>query len=154
MKSQLHRIRRLCSREEDYKEAAELLKQRCVASDYKLDVICKVFTNYEDIQRNLNDRVQDDVDDTHKVRLITLAGTPYEGSIRSFAERMNRVLATSGIKIELVKTTGPSIARSLFKNNNNGLDFTEDCGNCIICSNGARNDQNVVSSTVPGNPIV
>ena len=26
----------------------------------------------------------------------------------------------------------------------------EDCGNCIICRNGARNAQNVVSSTVTG----
>ena len=39
MKSQLHRIRRLCSNETDYKEAAELLRQRCTASNYKIDVI-------------------------------------------------------------------------------------------------------------------
>ena len=64
---------------------------------------------------------------------------------------MNRVLATSGIKIELVKTTGPSVAQSLlFRNNNNGADFTEDCGNCIVCNNGAHNVQNVVSSNVTG----
>ena len=150
MKSQLHRIRRLCSNETDYKEAAELLRQRCTASNYKIDVIQEVFANYEEIPRNLNDRVQNNNDDTHKVRLITLSGTPYEASIGAFAKRMNRVLATSGIKIELVKTTGPSIAKSLFKNNNSGADFTEDCGNCIICNNGARNAQNVVSSTVTG----
>ena len=63
---------------------------------------------------------------------------------------MNRVLATSGIKIELVKTTGPSIGKSLFNNNNSGADYSEDCGNCIICNNGARYAQNVVSSTVTG----
>ena len=151
IKSQLHRIRRLCSREEDYKEAALLLKQRCIASDYKLDVINEVFTNYDEIPRNLFDRVQHiDDNNTHIVRLITLAGTPYEGSIGSFAKRMNRVLATSGIMIELVKTTGPSLAKSLFKNNNNGSDFTGDCGNCIICRNGARNDLNEICSTVTG----
>ena len=63
---------------------------------------------------------------------------------------MNRVLATSGIKVELVKTTGPSIAKSLFSNNSNGADFTEDCGNCIICRNGAHNVQNTITSTVTG----
>ena len=150
MKSQLHRIRRLCSREEDYKEAVELLKRRCIASNYKIDVIQDVFANYEEIPRNLNDRVQNNTDDIHIVRLITLAGTPYERSIGAFAHRMNRVLATSGIKVELVKTTGPSIAKSLFHNNDNGPDFTEDCGNCIICRNGAHNEQNTICSNVTG----
>ena len=150
IKSQLYRIRRLCSREEDYIIAAELLKQRCTASDYKIDVIEDVFDNYKEIPRDLNDRFRDDDDNSHKVRLVVLAGTQYEFSIKAFAERMNRVLATSEIKIELVKTTGPSIAQSLFRNNNNGPDFTEDCGNCIICINGARDVQNVVSSHVTG----
>ena len=63
---------------------------------------------------------------------------------------MNRVLATSGIKVEIVKTTGPSISKSLFSNNNNGNDHAEDCGNCIICNNGARNLEGKVSSTVTG----
>ena len=150
MKSQLHRIRRLCSKEEDYKEAAELLKQRCVASGYKIDTIQDVFRNYEEIPRDLTDRFPNSDDDVHKVRLITLAGTPYLRSIEAFAQRMNRVLATSGIKVELVKTTGPSIGKSLFNNNSNGADFTEDCGNCIICNNEAHNVQNRVGSTVTG----
>ena len=150
MKSQLQRIRRLCSEEDDYKDAVELLKLRCKASSYKLDVIEEVFDNYEDIPRNLEDRSKDDDEDAHIVRLITLSGTSYEGEIKAFANRMNRVLATSKIKIELVKTTGPSIARSLFKNNNNGPDYLEDCGTCIICRNDARNASNVLESTVTG----
>ena len=56
IKSQLYRIRRLCSREEDYIIAAELLKQRCTASDYKIDVIEDVFDNYKEIPRDLNAR--------------------------------------------------------------------------------------------------
>ena len=113
-------------------------------------MIHEVFSNYEEIPRNLDDRIQDKVDDTHVVRLIVLAYTPYESNIGTFANRMNRVLATSGIKVELVKTTGPSVAKSLFSNNNNGADFTEDCGNCIICRNGAHNVQNTITSTVTG----
>ena len=96
------------------------------------------------------DRSKDNDKDAHIVRLITLSGTSYEGEIKAFANRMNRVLATSKIKIELVKTTGPSIARSLFKNNNNGPDYLEDCGTCIICRNDARNASNVLESTVTG----
>ena len=115
-----------------------------------MHLVQDVFTNYEEIPRNLNDRVQNNTDDIHIVRLITLAGTPYERNIGAFAHRMNRVLATSGIKVELVKTTGPSIAKSLFHNNNNGPDFTGDCGNCIICRNGAHNEQNTICSNVTG----
>lgn len=151
IKSQLQRIRRLCSREDDYKEAAKDLKERCIASGYKIDVIDAVFTNFETIPRTLEDRKTDEVDDTHKVRLIALSGTSYEKEIGAFASRMNRVLATSRIIVEIVRTTGPSIARTLFNNNNNGNDHTEDCGNCIICINGARNQQGEVSSTVTGN---
>ena len=151
MKSQLQRIRRLCSREDDYKEAAKDLKERCIASGYKIDVVDAVFANFEEIPRTLEDRLAADADDTHKVRLITLSGTSYEKEIKGFASRMNRVLATSGIIVEIIKTTGPSISRLLFNNNNNGNDHREDCGNCIICNNGARNQQGEVSSTVTGN---
>ena len=89
-------------------------------------------------------------DDIHKLRLITLSGTRYEGEILAFAKRMNRVLITSGIKIEIVKTTGPSLAKSLFSNNINGNDHVADCGNCIICINSAKNTQGVIKSTVTG----
>ena len=150
MKSQLQRIRRLCSREDDYLAAGKELKERCIASGYKLDVIDAVFANYEEMPRNLQDRHVGDDDDTHKVRLIALSGTRYEKEIGSFATRMNRVLATAGIRVEIVKTTGPSLSKSLFHNNNNGNDHSEDCGNCIICNNGARNLDGEVSSTVTG----
>ena len=115
MRSQLHRIRRLCSRDEDYIRAGKELKERCIASGYKLDVVNLVFNNYEEIQRNLDNRHKDDEDDTHKIRLIAMPGTRYEGEILGFAKRMNRVLITSGIQVEIVKTTGPSLAKSLFK---------------------------------------
>ena len=150
MRSQLYRIRRLCSRDSDYKEAVEQLKQRCVSSGYKNDDITEVFTNYEEIPRTLEDRVKEDADDdTHKVRLITLAGTQYGKEIKSFAERMNRVLSTSGIRIEIVKTTSPSLAKSLFSNNSNA-NHADNCGNCIICRNSAINAQGTVSSTITG----
>ena len=62
---------------------------------------------------------------------------------------MNRVLSSSGIRVEIVKTTGPSLAKSLFNNNNN-VEHAGNCGNCIICRNGAANNSGMVKSTVTG----
>ena len=149
MKSQLYRIRRLCSRETDYVVAVEQLKHRCKASGYKMNDITEVFAGYEDIPRNLEDRIREDDDDMHKVRLITMAGTPYGDEIKEFATRMNRVLSNSMIKVEIVNTTSPSLAKSLFNNNGN-VEDTGNCGTCIICRNGAINTQGMVRSTVTG----
>ncbi len=149
MKSQLYRIRRLCSRESDYKEAVELLKQRCTSSGYKHTDITDVFENYEHIPRSLEDRVKKDEEEMHKLRLITLAGTQYGKEMQVFASRMNRVLFQAGIRVEIVKTTGQNLARSLFNNNNN-VNNADKCGRCIICRNGAWNTEGVVTSTVTG----
>ena len=62
---------------------------------------------------------------------------------------MNRVLSSSKIKVSMVKTTGPSIAKLLFHNNNSGA-RPVDCGNCIVCKNGGRNTDGVVCSSVTG----
>ena len=78
--------------------------------------------------------MREDDDDMHKVRLVTLAGTPYAADIEAFATRMNRVLVTSKINVQIVKTTGPSLAKLLFRNNTNVSDEVN-CGNCIICRN-------------------
>ena len=150
MKSQLQRIRRLCSRQSDYVEAVEQLKQRCAASGYKAVDIEAVFTDYENIPRTLDDHTRDDDDDdTHKVPLVTLAGTPYSNDIKEFATRMNRVLSSSKIEVQIVSTTGPSLAKSLFSNNGN-VENVENCGNCILCRNNAINTQGTVRSTVTG----
>ena len=79
-----------------------------------------------------------------------MAGTTYEKSIEEFTRRMNRVLSSGEIKIELVKSTGLSIARSLFRNNNS-VNSHPDCnGKCIICKNAAANSEGAVTSTVTG----
>ena len=62
---------------------------------------------------------------------------------------MNRVLVNSKIKVEIVKTTGSSIAKILF-NNNNTNNCIQDCGICFVCNNNTRNEREVVKSTVTG----
>ena len=149
MKSQMKRIRRLCSRDVDYIEAIELLKKLCISSGYKNEDVTLVFDNYQRLPRNLDDHLSADVDDFHEVRLVVLSGTSYQADIDLFAKRMNHVLSSSKIKVSIVKTTGPSIAKLLFHNNDSGVRLV-DCGNCIVCRNGARNTDGVVCSNVTG----
>ena len=149
MKSQIQRIRRLCSRDRDYTEALQRLRERCEASGYKREDIVSVFTEHENLPRNLYNPPITSDDDYHRVRLVALSGTPYETDIQMFARRMNRVLSSSKIKVSIVKTTGPSISKLLFHNNNSGIRLS-DCGNCIVCRNGARNTNGVVCSNVTG----
>ena len=146
IKSQLYRIRRLCSRDSDYKVACSLLKERCIASGYKHSLIDEVFNQSLSLPRNLQDRNVIDDDNTHIIRLVALAGTQYEGDIFTFASRMNRVLANAGIKVEIIKTTGPSIAKTLF--NNNTHKSITDCGNCLVCRNNIKNNSQMIKSTV------
>ena len=149
MKSQMQRIRRLCSRDIDYIEAIELLKKRCISSGYKNEDVEIVFDNYQHLPRNLYDHRSTDTDDYHEVRLVVLSGTVYQSDIELFAKRMNRVLSSSKIKVSIVKTTGPSIAKLLFRNNDTGVPLV-DCGHCIVCRNGARNTDGKVCSNVTG----
>ena len=51
--------------------------------------------------------------------------------------------------MQIVKTTGPSLAKLLFRNNTNVCNEVN-CGNCIICRSGGMNDTGVVKSTVTG----
>ena len=146
MKSQLYRLRRLCSRDIDYNEACLLLKGRCISSGYKEELIGETFSQYESIPRDLSDRTPTIDNSKHCVRLVVLSGTHYEKEITAFANRMNRILEINNIKIQIVKTTGPSIAKSLF-NNNNTLYHTYNCVNCIVCDNNLREGNGLVSSS-------
>ena len=149
MKSQLLRIRRLCSREADYLQAVECLKSRCERSGYRRDDIETVFASHEVLPRNLYYQVDIDNDDSHQVRLVTLAGTVYQSEIDDFARRMNRVLSSSKIKVSIVKTTSPSLAKLLFHNNNSGIREV-DCGSCFLCDNNVFNREGVVRSNITG----
>ena len=149
MKSQILRIRRLCSRNEDYLEAVQLLKIRCESSGYKREDIELAFANHETLPRNLSNQVTTSDDDCHEVRLVALSGTSYAKDIDLFAMRMNRVLSSANIKVSIVRTTGPSIARLLFRNNDSRM-AEVDCRNCIVCNNEARNKEGVEMSNTTG----
>ena len=84
------------------------------------------------------------------VSLVVLTGTPYEKKFIDFAERMNQILASEKLKIEVVRSTAPTIGRLLFNNNNNSS--IEECStdNCVVCVNNLQNKSGVVKSSVTG----
>ena len=133
----------------DFTNALQLLRQRCEASGYRRDDIEYVFSSYENLPRNLYGQPNIDRDDHHEVRLVALAGTPYAADIDLFAKRMNRVLSSSKIRVSIIRTTGPSIAKLLFHNNDSVITQV-DCRSCIVCNNQARNSDSSIWSTTTG----
>ena len=68
---------------------------------------------------------------------------------QKFTGRINRSLQNHNIKIELVKSTGASIAKMLF-NNNVKCRREHACINCDVCSKNLRGDSEEVISPTNG----
>ena len=134
IKSQLYRLRRLCSREIDFDNAVNELKVRCVNSGYPLDLISEVLSVSSNLTRSI---VKDPViqkDNQRHIRLITLAGTVYENEFKNFAARMNPIIQSLGINIQVVKATSSSTSQLLFNNcDKNDHLVNCDSSNCPIC---------------------
>ena len=82
------------------------------------------------------------------IRLVTLAGT-YEKEFINFAKQMNSYLVSFGFKIEIVRSTAPTIGRVLF-NNNNKSSVVQECNlnNCMVCPIGIQNKSGLTKSSV------
>ena len=89
----------------------------------------------------------------HILRLIAVSGTTYEKEFVQFAKRINPLVAHKGIKIEIVKSTSPSLARLLFNNNDSSHTMDHKChiNNCSLRHSGIINKSGEVVSTVTGN---
>ena len=153
VKSQLYRIRRLCSRNEDFDEAVWDLEMRCKNSGYSSKLIDSVLSQPYTVQRILSKP------DTHSfkntpgsLRLITLSGTTYENEFTEFAKRINPLVSQKGIKIEIVKSTAPTLGRILFNNSNSSNKSDNQChnNNCSLCCSNIINKSGKVASTVTG----
>ena len=151
IKSQLYRLRRLCSRDVDYEKAVSDLKDRCLKSEYPVLMVNNILNNAPNITRTIsrNEVVAHAISEQPQIaRLVVLSGTPYEKEFSNFASKMNALIG-SRIKIEIVKSTAMSISRLLF-NNCDTYEIRKDCDaqNCIICSNGMNKDNTLLTSTV------
>ena len=151
IKSQFYRLRRLCSRDEDFVEAVNVLKVRCLNSGYPLDLITNILEPSNTLTRVLTKNKPKDPGNLNQVSLVTIAGTTYENEFFKFAARMNPLLRPLGINIRIVKSMSSSIGQLLF-NNCDKHDNAEQCNirNCLICTHGLNSNNSVCTSTVSG----
>lgn len=151
VKSQLFRLRRLCSRNTDFKNSVEDLKIRCLRSGYKKEMVESILSQSFSLERNLikTIMVNPTIDNKIKVRLVILSGTWYEKEFTKFAKQMNSSLSQSNFKIEIVKGTAPTIGQYLFNNNNKSL-ATVECrvDNCLVCPNELQSKSGIVKSVL------
>ena len=153
VKSQLIRVRRLCSRECDFKVAVAQLKHRCLNSGYCPKMVNGLLDHGLQMKRLLQKaRPSTDTSiNAFHVRLVSLCGTVYEKELNAFARRMNSILSSSWLVIDVVKSTYLTLGQLLF-NNNDCEHVDRRCSNekCLVCVNEIRSSINFVTSTVNG----
>ena len=151
VKSQLYRIRRLCSEQSDFEMAVDGLHTRCIKSGYDSKMVNDILEHGKALQRVLQYQPDPatDVDKVMKetVRLVILSGTPYEKLFLDFAKRINSV-SLSKICVTIVRSTGPTLGQLLF-NNSNTSGLVEPCclKNCVVCKNCLLDKTGVVFSS-------
>ena len=151
VKSRLFTIRKLCSRNSDFKESVEKLKMRCIRSGYNINMVQDILNQSDSLERTLSNMVNIPENPKIGIRLVILTGTFYEKDFINFARRINSYLSSSNLKIEIVRSTAPTIGQMLF-NNNNKSSTIQDCStnNCVVCSNDLQDKSGVLKSSVTG----
>ena len=142
VKSQLTRLRRLCSKDSDFMEAVDKLRDRCLNSGYDADMVHQILANASTMKRVLtpDDKVKEE--EFEVIRWVVLAGTGYLSRMKAFVNRLNKILRMHRIKLELVMSTGLSIGRSLFNNNvKSPVDGSSCSAACHICTKGVRMEE-------------
>ena len=148
VKSQLYRIRRLCSRQVDYEQSVADLKIRCLNSNYPLRMVDSILEGSLALERVLVKPVLEvQKTQAHELRLVVLAGTRYVAEFSDFARRMNSILNSSSIKVTVVKSTSLSISQVLYNNSNPPIVHPCVSINCFICNNSMNKHNGSVTST-------
>ena len=153
VKSQLTRLRRLCSLDEDFQNSVVELKKRCINSGYSLEMVSNILNTAPTLIRTLSKKkIEPPEKDTLDIRLVVLAGTAYESELSSFAARMNTLLPQNTFHVNIVKSTFPSLSRLLFNNNDkHDSPKTCSCSNCDLCRNETlRSPLDIVTSNATG----
>ena len=153
VKSQMYRLRRLCSRQEDYEAAIKDLHERCINSGYDEEMVNDVLSEAVALQRTLGRKRVTPTEETYRIRWVMMAHSKSEKEIEGFVKNINIALHNRSVGIELIKTTGPTLAKQLFNNNNNDgtVDSMGNCSSrCIVCGNNARGDKDTVVSKATG----
>ena len=147
IKSQLLRLRRLCSRDFDFNVAVKNLKERCLNSGYDVGLIDEILSTSTSLVRNISPVNNTVVKTNEVIRWITLSNSHFDDEISEFIKRMNFKLKPYNITFENVKTTAPSLSKILYNNNGN-TKYNQMCGNCNICIDSRRgNEKRIISTT-------
>ena len=151
IKSQMYRLRRLCSKDSDFISAVDGLKKRCIMSGYDKDMVENIISQAATLRRSLKRRNQpsdNTTDEMKTIRWVVLSGTSYEKEISNFTRNINELLKNHKIKLEIVKSTGSNIGRLLF-NNREKFNAPEcNVGNCYICTNEIKDPGSQVTSKI------
>ena len=121
-------------------------------SGYCPKMVCGILDNCKNLNRILV-KPSPVIDKNHPlcVRLVSLSGTSYEIELNIFARRMNSLLDSSVLWIEIVKSTYLTLGQLLFNNNDHEqVDRTCRTEKCIVCKNGIRSPIDRITSTVNG----
>ena len=139
VKSQLYRLRRICSLQTDFEKAIQNLEKRCLNSGYNSKMVKNILNQAAVLERILVKPENNNTNEFEIVRLVILAGTGYEVEFCNFAKRMNSIVQSSGIHIEIVKSTSMTLSQLLF-NNNDKMNTAQKCSDskCLICKNNIR----------------
>ena len=151
IKSQLYRLRRLCSRNIDFEYAVADLKQRCIKSEYPANIIDNILNTAPNITRTLTKSLQlRNQEETPSVSLVVLSGTSYGKVFSDFATKVNN-FSLPLFKVEVIKSTSLSVSQLLFHNCVNKRESSTCTSHtCIICSNNMNKEHANVKSTITG----
>ena len=92
VKSQMYRLRKLCSRDNDFTIAIAELKKRCLNSGYDPNMIEEILRAAKDLKREISTNQPSEPNDSHKIRWVTLSHSCFDSDIEKFTQIMNQVL--------------------------------------------------------------
>ena len=148
VKSQMYRLRKICSLDTDFNNAIDMLRKRCISSGYKASMVEDILNQSQSLDRlQMNKPEKLDLDQ-EIVRLVITLGTSYETEFIKFAQQINNLV--TDIRMEIVRCTPPTLSQILF--NNNDKQAPELCGDdkCLMCTNNILNRSGTVTSSSNG----
>ncbi len=93
VKSQMQRLRRLCSKDEDFEASIDQLKVRCYNSGYDKTMVDNVLEESHLLTRDFRSKPRVE-ETTNKIRWVTLAGSTFEKEQKEFVGNINGVKGT------------------------------------------------------------
>ena len=114
-------------------------------------MVQSILNQSDSLARTLTKPVEVNVSRDHKIdiRLVILSGISYEKEFMKFAKQMNSTRSSFNFKVEIVKSTAPTIGQYLFNNKNNSSSPICEChvDKCVVCPNDTQNKSGIVKST-------